>query len=29
MDGGSQHCTGFGDQNRPQNKEMQNDKMVV
>ena len=29
MDGGSQHCTGGHDQNHPQEKEMQKDKMVV
>ena len=29
MDGGLQHCTGGGDQNLPQEKEMQKSKMVV
>jgi len=29
MDGGLQHCTGDGDQNLPQEKEMQKSKMVV
>ena len=29
MDGGSWHCTGGGDQNRPQEEEMQKGKMVV
>ena len=29
MDGGSWHCTGGGDQDHPQQKEMQKDKMVV
>ena len=29
MDGGSQHCTGGGDQNHLQEKEMQQGKTVV
>ena len=29
MDGGLYHCTGGGDQNHPQEKEMQKSKMVV
>ena len=29
MDGGSWHCTGGGDQNHPQEKEMQTGKMAV
>ena len=29
MHGGSRHCTGGGDQNYPQEKEMQKGKMVV
>ena len=29
MDGGLQHCTGGGDQNLPQEKEMKKSKMVV
>ena len=29
MDGGSWHCTGGSDQEYPQEKEMQKDKMVV
>ena len=29
MDGGSWHCTGGSDQEHPQRKEMQKDKMVV
>ena len=29
MDGGSCHCTGDRDQDHPQEKEMQKDKMVV
>ena len=29
MDGGSWHCTGGGDQNHPQEKELQKSKMVV
>ena len=29
MDGGLQHCTGGGDQNRPQEREMQKSKMAV
>ena len=29
MDGGSEHCTGGGNQNHPQEKEMQEGKMVV
>ena len=29
MDGGLWHCTGDRDQDNPQEKEMQNDKMVV
>ena len=29
MDGGSSHCTGGGDQNHPQEKDMQRGKVVV
>ena len=29
MDRGSEHCTGVGDQNHPQEKEMQKSKMAV
>ena len=29
MDGGSLHCTGGGDQNHPQEEEMQKGKMVI
>jgi len=29
MDGGLWHCSGGSDQNHPQEKEMQKDKMVV
>ena len=29
MDSGPEHCTGGGDQNRPQEKEMQEGKVVV
>ena len=29
MDGGSRHCTGGSDQDHPQEKEIQNQKMIV